>query len=110
LTKNQDFRVSKTVKTLSIQDFWSVEIESLDQDLDKNQDIRVIKTVETLLRQGFWSVKIFSTCQDKVFEVLRSRVSIEIKSRQIKTPRLMIIIYHSKQNLQSLHYRQWKVI
>jgi hypothetical protein len=81
--------------------FQTVEIEISIKTLTKIEiyrDFRVIETVEPWILNCreylnsrdvvFQTVKNFSTVETWFFQMSRSRVSIEITSRQIETPRL----------------------
>jgi hypothetical protein len=109
LNKNQEFRVietvEKTVETsldmlkhpsfkvlrLSQQvktSFFKCRDRESNRDLNKNLEFRVIETVETtvktslnMLKCHLQSVETFSTCEDKLFQMLRSRVTFKLSTK-----------------------------
>jgi hypothetical protein len=72
---------------LSRSTFRSVEMESLDRDLNKNLGHTAMSRCH-FSRPTFYSCREFLDGRHRLLEVLRSRVSIETMSRQIETPRL----------------------
>jgi hypothetical protein len=89
------FQTVEKIWTVKMSFFQTVEIETLDRNLDKNQEIlifRVIETVETWFLNcryvGFQTVEKISTV-----EISRSRLSIEIRSKQIETPNPYIFYF-----------------
>jgi hypothetical protein len=99
------------------QAFSNVEIESLDQDLNKNKEFRVVETVETtvetsldMLKCHFQSVETFSTCQDKLFQMSRSRVSIEISKKNREFRVIKTVETTVKTSLDMLKRPSFKVL
>jgi hypothetical protein len=117
LDKNWEFRVIKTVETLlrlvsTGQDQLLKPVEIFSQHvetsyfniLDRDSRMRSWQKLRCYCNQDCWDLvetslnmsrptfetcrDFLATCWDKIFEVLRSRVSIKITSRQVETPKL----------------------
>ena len=84
--KYQNFQISMNF-LISMETFWSRHWCQ-----DKIEESRSWPKFLNCRDALFDAVKIFSTVETHSLTMLRSRLSIETRSRQIKTPRLIFII------------------